>query len=72
MKGIFYIALAFCGLLVTVLLWPPARDLLNNFTTNVMPGLGLDDTIEAYVGVFPLILLGLLIMCSLWILRPGK
>ncbi len=72
MKGIFYTALAICGLLVTFLIFPPSYTILADFINNTMPGLDLGTTIEAYVGIFPLILFGLLILCSLWIFRPGK
>lgn len=66
MKGIFVLFLAFLGFLVTFAIYPPAFTALDNFIDNIMPALGFGSVINAYVGLFPLILLVLLILCSFW------
>lgn len=72
MKPVFVIFLVLLALIIGFAIFPAANDILIDFIDNVMPGLGLGTTIEAYVGAFPLILLALFVICALWALKEGR
>lgn len=72
MPLIFALALAALGLIVALLLFPTGFDLIEEWLDNVMPTLGLDDTMTAYVSLLPYVLLALLIIGALWVLVSRK
>lgn len=72
MKVSFIAFMLVLGFLVAFAIFPPAFDILTEFIDDVMPGLGFTDLIKAYVGAFPLILLGLFIFTIFWTVKSHE
>ena len=72
MRAPFIAFMLVLGFLVAFAIFPPAFDILSEFVDDVMPGLGFTDLIKAYVGAFPLILLGLFVLTIFWTVKSNR
>jgi hypothetical protein len=68
---IFLVFLAFIGLLVVALIYPPMHQALNVFNSDVAPTQSFDAATSFLLTAMPYIAGGILFICAVWILRSG-